>query len=557
MSMCVLDCPPGQHISNGHCCPNGSEWNERLGRCVPICDPATNKVQDATGNCICKEGYNLDSTGNCIKCTAPKTEWNNETKVCECPAGRHGPNCIQCVAPKVWNNVTGVCECPRGLHGPDCIACADPKIWNEAKQACECPPDRPVDDGRGHCCPAGYKWDEDQRKCVLPDYTKKITINSPVQFGGLLKGDIAAKFKTEKVQKMGRNGPLIDPRTRQPVMEDKVYLDENGKKVVLYQWRGFAPFILGDISTVIDGSTSSVAFLIKKTNPIFAGQYVDQLGKVFRENAPHEDVNNYIYTLKKGQNVINAQKQTWKITPISVTTLGCPRLLAEAAQLAQIPSKEGLEEDDPLIQINFNYTESLAIRDAMGNPKVMVAPPVIIAAKSIRSYINHSNQVIIIPPGTSVEMIANYVRAALLPGHSTPPSSPRAGAEQGGGAIIRINDHIDDVPYTFALQKLWEDKLKHYKSIEPEYQMMLPKPDPSPMEELQEPFHRYMDEFGDQDILEEARATIGMMSPEDAENLFHDDDHKINSLYEKAMPDVDDRLIPIFIRADILRLLTK
>jgi hypothetical protein len=86
---------------------------------------------------------------------------------------------------------------------------------------------------------------------------------------------------------------------------------------------------------------------------------------------------------------------------------------------------------------------------------------------------------------------------------------------------------------------------------------MLPPPEPSPVQELQEPFHRYMDEFGDQDVLEEARATIGMMSPEDAENLFHDDDHAINSMYEKAMPDVDDRLIPIFIRADILRLLTK
>jgi hypothetical protein len=66
-----------------------------------------------------------------------------------------------------------------------------------------------------------------------------------------------------------------------------------------------------------------------------------------------------------------------------------------------------------------------------------------------------------------------------------------------------------------------------------------------------------MDEFGDQETLEEARTTIGMMRPEDAENLFHDDDSEINSLYEKALPDVDDRLIPIFIRADILRLLSK
>jgi hypothetical protein len=404
-------------------------------------------------------------------------------------------------------------------------------------------------------CKPGYEWDEVKKQCVLPDYTKKITINSPIQFGGLLKGDIQAMYKTEQVQKMGKTGPLINPATGQPVMELKDALDENGKKIVTYQWKGFAPSILGDVSTVIDGSTSSLAFLIKKTNPIFSGEYSDHLGKVFRENAPSEDANNYIYTLKRGQNVINAQNNTWKITPISVTTMGCSELLAKAALLAQIPSKEGFEKGDPLILINFNSIESHIVKDAQGKPKILIAPPVIIAAKSIKSYINHTNKQIIIPEGTSVEKIANYVRAALLPGYSTPPSTPRA--LQKGGAIIRINEHLDDVPYTFALQRLWEDKLKHYKNIEPEYQQMLPKPEPSPMEELQEPFHRYMDEFGDQEVLEEARTTIGMMSPEHAENLFNNDDDNINSLYEKAMPDIDDRLIPIFIRADILRLLTK
>jgi hypothetical protein len=404
-------------------------------------------------------------------------------------------------------------------------------------------------------CKPGYEWDEVQKQCVLPDYTKKITINSPVQFGGLLKSDIEARYKTEKVQKMGKYGPLKDDKTGQPLMEDKEVLDENGKKIVAYQWKGFAPFILGDISTVIDGSTSSLVFLVKKTNPIFAGEYRDNLGKVFRENAPREDTNNYIYTLKKGQNIIAAQGNTWKITPIQVKTLGCPELLANAARDAKLPSAEGFEKGDSLIQIDFSYTESSVVRDKANKPKIIVAPPLIIAAKSITSYINHIGKEIIIPSGTSAEKVAKYVRAALLSGNATPSSTPRA--RQAGGAIIRIHDHLDNVPYTFALQKLWEDKLNHYKNIEPEYQQMLPPPEPSPVQELQEPFHRYMDEFGDQDVLEEARTTIGMMRPEDAENLFHEDLPEINSMYERAMPDVDDRLIPIFIRADILRLLSK
>ena len=338
-------------------------------------------------------------------------------------------------------------------------------------------------------------------------------------------------------------------------METQVVLDDKEKPIVDYQWMGFAPFILGDISTVIDGSTRSMTFLIKKTNDIFV-DHADGLGKMYQKNAHGEDANNYVYTLKQGKNAIEAQGNKWNITPIRVRTIPCPELLANAARDAQIPYEElGFQKGDPLIQIDFKHTESTIQRGMDNKPKIIVPPPLIIAAKSIHSYINHLGRELPIAEGTSSEKIANYVRAALIPGSSTPPSTPREG--QKGGAIIRINKHLDGVPYTFALQKLWEDKLKHYKNIEPEYQQMLPKPESSPMEELQEPFHRYMDEFADQDILEEARMTIGMMKPEDAENLFHEDKNEINELYERALPDVDDRLIPIFIRADILRLLTK
>ena len=524
-----------------------------MSMCIPDCPP-NKPFNPATRKCECPPGQHEDRTGNCIKCLAPKV-WDDATKTCICPPDTHemwkGQCVPKCPEGQVRNQETGECHnpppnCNLATHewwkGQCVPKCPEGQVRNQETGACECPP--------------GYEWDEEQKLCVLPDYTNKITITSPVQFGGLLKGDINAKYKTEKVQKMGRNGsPIRDRATGQPGMENKESVDENGKKVVLYEWKGFAPFILGDILTVIDGSTSSVAFLIKKTNPIFAGEYTDHLGKVFRENAPRQDANTYIYTLKKGQNIIEAQGNTWKITPIRVKTLGCPELLATAARDAKLPYAEGFEKADPLIQIDFGYTESIAIRDKDDKPKIIVAPPVIIAAKSIRSYINHRNQEINIPLGTSAEKIANYVRAALLAGHSTPPSTPRA--VQSGGAILRIHDHLDEVPYTFALQRLWEDKLKHYKSIEPEYQQMLPSPEQSPLEELQEPFHRYMDDFGDQDVLEEVRTTIGLMSPADAENLFHDDLPHINSMYEKAMPDVDERLIPIFIRADILRLLTK
>jgi len=436
---------------------------------------------------------------------------------------------------------------------PPVFPCPEGEVRNPTTKLCECPPGQVRNPTTKLCeCPPGYEWDAVRKECVLPDYTKKITITSPIQFGGLLKGDINAKYKTQRVQKMGTYGPLTDPRKKQPIMEDKEVLDESGKKIVVYKWDNFAPFILSDISTAIDGSIKSMVFMIKKTNPIFFGEYRDHLGKMFVDNAPREDENNYIYTLKKGQNTIAAQANTWDITPIKVNVVPCPKLLAEAAVLAKIPSREGFETNDPLIMIEFNFSESENVRDEKGKPKILVAPPLIIAAKSITKYINHEGKEIQIPSGTSPTKIANYVRAALLPGAVTPPSTPRS-----GGAIQHIDDSLDEIPYLMALQKLWEKKQAHYKEIEPEYQKMLPEPDEAPIHKFKEPFHHYMDHFADQEALEEARETIGLMRPEEAEDLFVNDNSRVNSLYEKALPEINRDWVPIFIRADILRMLMK
>jgi hypothetical protein len=64
-----------------------------------------------------------------------------------------------------------------------------------------------------------------------------------------------------------------------------------------------------------------------------------------------------------------------------------------------------------------------------------------------------------------------------------------------------------------------------------------------------------MDEFGDIDTLEEARDTIGLMPPNEVEELFTQDDSPLIDLYQEAMPEVPKHLIPNFIRADILRIL--
>jgi hypothetical protein len=135
-------------------------------------------------------------------------------------------------------------------------------------------------------------------------------------------------------------------------------------------------------------------------------------------------------------------------------------------------------------------------------------------------------------------------------------ASPSVRLGQGGGALLHeIKETTNNLPRILSLQGIWEEMSKQYKQLEPEYQRLLPEPGPAPLESLKDPFHRYMDEFGDHDILEEARDTIGLMPSDKVEELFTQDDSPLIDLYQKAMPEVDRDLIPNFIRADILRIL--
>jgi hypothetical protein len=163
------------------------------------------------------------------------------------------------------------------------------------------------------------------------------------------------------------------------------------------------------------------------------------------------------------------------------------------------------------------------------------------------------------PPVTPAKPSFGVSRAPGFGAHTSGivGTSVRKGRQGGGAALERLDYNLNEIPYVMTLQKLWEDKNKHYKALQPEYQQMLPPPDEAPVNSIKDPFHEYMDEFGDQDILEEARDTIGIMKPEEAEDLFVNDNSRINEMYENALPEVNRDWIPIFIRADMLRLLSR
>jgi len=85
---------------------------------------------------------------------------------------------------------------------------------------------------------------------------------------------------------------------------------------------------------------------------------------------------------------------------------------------------------------------------------------------------------------------------------------------------------------------------------------MLPKPEPAPVTRLTEPIHRYIDDFAEEDPLEEARDAVGLLSPKDVDDVYQNDKgtmDRIAPLYSKALPGTKDEWIPIMVRADMLR----
>jgi hypothetical protein len=348
--------------------------------------------------------------------------------------------------------------------------------------------------------------------------------SSAIQFGGLLKSSIMARgYKKRDVR------PQVD------------MIDNRNKKIVKYNWDSFPPFILDNVRTVIDIPRESIRFYIHQGT---LGGLPSGYPEMYEQFKTSEDNGFYVYELKKGVNRISAHRNNWIIKPIRVSIKPCPTFNARQDILAGLPG--GFNEGESVIQIDFDYTDSEIVPG-----KIIVPPPVLIATKGINKLILQGGETYNIQGIDPPNLLVDLIEHALLP---PLPQLPRGG-RQAGGAIQRIDDNLDDMPYIMALQKLWEEKHKHYKDLEPEYQQLLPEPDESPVQNFKEPFHEYIDSFGDQELLEEARSTIGLMSPEKSQEIFIDDDHHVNSLYEKALPQVSKDWIPIFVRADMLRLL--
>jgi hypothetical protein len=129
---------------------------------------------------------------------------------------------------------------------------------------------------------------------------------------------------------------------------------------------------------------------------------------------------------------------------------------------------------------------------------------------------------------------------------------------QGGGSY----SHEEDIPISpndilsiLAKHHAWQELKEQYDSLDPEYRKLLPEPEEPEINVLTQPMNRYIDDFADKDLVEEARNAVDLLSPGDIESLFDDGEpmSRIVPYYAMALPQTKEEWIPVMVKADILR----
>ena len=130
--------------------------------------------------------------------------------------------------------------------------------------------------------------------------------------------------------------------------------------------------------------------------------------------------------------------------------------------------------------------------------------------------------------------------------------------KQRGGSHLYDEDipiSPSDIRSILAKHHAWQELKEQYDSLDPEYRQLLPEPEEPEINVLTEPMNRYIDEFADEDLVEEARNAVDLLSPDDMESLFNDGEpmSRIVPYYAMALPQTKEEWIPVMVKADILR----
>ena len=122
----------------------------------------------------------------------------------------------------------------------------------------------------------------------------------------------------------------------------------------------------------------------------------------------------------------------------------------------------------------------------------------------------------------------------------------------------------EELPDILEEQEAWNKANDAYNNLDPTYKTLLPPPEPAPISSLATPFQNYINNEADPEALEEARDSLGMVSPEEIEDYINNDEYenemngnavsqRVAPMYQTALPRVKPEWVSIMIRADILQ----
>ena len=170
-------------------CPDGKPV-PKSGRCPetpPLCEPGPNEERNAQGQCVCKSGYERDTSGRCVAPPTPPeacgpNELRNAQGQCVCKSGYERDKNGRCIAPPepgpecrkkgwIWDgkrclSPADVCKLKGGVwDGKRCLTPADvckAKGWKWDDGRC-LPPTSPAEECRKK---KGWVWDG--QRCLSP-----------------------------------------------------------------------------------------------------------------------------------------------------------------------------------------------------------------------------------------------------------------------------------------------------------------------------------------------------------------------------------------------------
>ena len=571
-------------------CKDGETWNPKKG----ICCPVGYKVNPATGDCEiadCEGGKVRQADGSC-KCPPGTLEQNGVCTRCAEIRGHAldaSGNCVKCDDPN--EDVKGHCvpKCPIGTKRNTDGICVP----------VDCPPGE-MRDASGNCVPIPPKLELNKHvKCDIIRYLVKIlslySLRSlttrgvgPFPYPDLNIGDIQEE----------KDGVRLYPPITQANLDT---LKKFGSEIV-EPLNANLPSVLGkqipSLPMLINNSpikdTKDITAYINNLSTNTSGckliedGFIRFLVRIYNFNMKISDTNdNRIATDFMNSNgdkisyinpegpLLRTMKYQTSIKLIQIVLL-LNRIVQKYVELLVCAGQPNSQElvkrysESMMTIFNGKLAGTYGFFDALMNPSVKKAEYDArsdLLAKFLTIFSN-VNAKVISDFFTSMRRLkfdfTNYPSVSedftklvnmgtldikkVVPGYGVP----------SGGARLDISFGPDDIPEVLAQQVAWESMNKEYNSLDPEYQQMLPEPEPAPIHSLTEPIHRFIDDFAEEDPLEEARETVGLLAPHEVDDLMSNDKgimDRIKPLYAKAIPAAKEEWIPILVRADSLRTL--